>query len=683
MANDSHDTDYSRHLVEPTDGAEGVLKSSDGSTVMTGFGEPVHTGTGHSSGISETDPTEGLIEHSFENELVRDGVESSPEGLDEVHRLAHEVAQALTDHSLQERVQAAAGAMPDLTAASSLLAAVQGLKQELSTFEPNDKASAEALMGEIDTLKQMTDTAVPGTSPEYGQAVAQLHDYLEKIPSAHAALAVNDALADVRSADNPRELKQAALALETAATALGPAYGNNGSELQNELLSLANDLKRGIGSPEAAQDLHTRLDQAQGHADQLTNAVAGETARVLAGGDEPSRTIVDAEPAMDARAALDRVMHAENPTQLREAGLELQTALTAMSSYGEPGKAISRELYGIAEAAQMGVQPGSAEDMAAVAKFYETASGHLDSFVAALPAESHLLLAVERALDAVEKADNPRELKMAGQQLETAATALSSTLGDKSQEFQASISGVTDAIKAGVNSPEAAGELQEKLWTVRTAAQELPSSEAPPPFESAAADSLKGQSLETAAAPLGEHAQARFDQWEHAVLGAGSKELSGADLVVMMEAVREMDHATAPLGDVGGHSSQTHGMPASDNLRELLGDSARNLSGDQLEACFGAGFAEKVQELGITKDDVQNALSELQSHAVATGQVPEMVDSAVALESLVAREHVLDAEHEQSLQAHQQQTEPQNESRMEAESTAHEQEHAEEMSMSM
>jgi hypothetical protein len=245
----------------------------------------------------------------------------------------------------------------------------------------------------------------------------------------------------------------------------------------------------------------------------------------------------------------------------------------------------------------------------------------------------------------------------AGATLEQVADRLTEAYGDKAKGAAESVRDLATSIREGAdNSTQSAA-----LDTAQAKLDGLTREVARETANTVYAAYSKADSA------LAELAPARQDSYEKAndLLGAGST-LTGSTLARMAQGIQSLDpesgraqgsEGAAPQTGMSPMSSEMQGgrdagtggeqgatLPATENLREVLGESASGMNDTQVTQAMGEGFAERVQDLGITKSDVEGAMAELQGEAVREGRDPATVDEAVAVAALVERENVLDQE---------------------------------------
>lgn len=229
--------------------------------------------------------------------------------------------------------------------------------------------------------------------------------------------------------------------------------------------------------------------------------------------------------------------------------------------------------------------------------------------------------------------------------LDRAADQLVDAYGDKANAVSDKIHDLTAVIRSGGDDKEvfeAYGKARKELdglikELARGASEAVANDEAVSP----ALDKLSEQSQKT------------YDRWEQAAVGKDG-ELSGDSMAQLAHSAQQLEAAGAdelakaagPAGPavdgVDAPEGPSPGRSPVDNLREVLGDAANGLSDAQLTQAMGEGFAERAQELNVTKADVDAALDELKSEAVREGRDPATVDEAVAVAALVERENVLE-----------------------------------------
>jgi len=130
-------------------------------------------------------------------------------------------------------------------------------------------------------------------------------------------------------------------------------------------------------------------------------------------------------------------------------------------------------------------------------------------------------------------------------------------------------------------------------------------------------------------------AQERADTFLEAVSPDG-KDFSGATVSRMVQAVEQAYTDTGDSPDTGATSREP--QPDVSAARNLLGEAAQGYSDEQLVQALGAEVPELAQSMGITAQDVSDAVQQLQETAALEGRDPAQVDAAVALDSLVMQE---------------------------------------------
>lgn len=212
----------------------------------------------------------------------------------------------------------------------------------------------------------------------------------------------------------------------------------------------------------------------------------------------------------------------------------------------------------------------------------------------------------------------PDKMEVAANRLESAARGLSRSLGEAGEPAAKELAALADALRTGNESAGRAqlGQAQAALDTVAEAMVEV------------------GQKATN-----------------EAVREANNPELYQAAMGKVHDLVAEREEIGASTGKLtqamaGLAEGADKAATPVEQLQNMLGDAAKDLSPQQVEDAMGKGTAERVQELGVTSEDVKAAKEELQEAARAEGRDPASVDEAVAVEALVRREDELERQAE-------------------------------------
>lgn len=277
------------------------------------------------------------------------------------------------------------------------------------------------------------------------------------------------------------------------------------------------------------------------------------------------------------------------------------------------------------EAAQsLGPLPASSE-LTSGSQFWAQATDRVNSALEALPNVSAVTTA-QTAMYALqpESAQEHTPAEVAGF-LRGAAQALESVHGEATSALQNNFKALAEAVESGQDTSAQAASVQGKLDELaRSVAGEC-------------MDSMRSHvpGLQEIADEHARGAQERADTFLEAVSPDG-KDFSGATVSRMVQAVEQAYTDTGDSPDTGATSREP--QPDVSAARNLLGEAAQGYSDEQLVQALGAEVPELAQSMGITAQDVSDAVQQLQETAALEGRDPAQVDAAVALDSLVMQE---------------------------------------------